>query len=240
MIKTSYDTKDAIPEGFDSLYTEKDGKYVLTGVEGMKTQTDVDNVKAALNKERELRKTAEASLSAYDGVDSEGLRAQLDELARLRTTEGKIDDSKIESIVAERLKLDKNKFENDLKAMNAKLEEANGQVSNLVNEKNKNKIEKALRDAATTKINETAMNDLLFRASLFEVSEDGQVLTKDGVGVTPGQEPQQWLEETLKTNVHWQKTSKGGGATGTPGSRTSSKTESAGYGDLIAEQCTFN
>ena len=44
MLELSYDTKDAIPNGFAELYTEKDGKFVLTGVNGMKTQTDVDNV----------------------------------------------------------------------------------------------------------------------------------------------------------------------------------------------------
>jgi len=240
MIKTSYDSKDAIPEGFASLYTEKDGKFVLTGVDGMKTQQDVDNVKTALGKERDLRKTAEATVTTYGGIEAEGLRDSLDELARLRTTKGKVDDSSIEGIVAERLKLDKEKHQRELEAVQTKYDGLESKNTVLVNGINKGKIESALRDASAGKVNETAINDVLFRSSMFEVSEDGAVLTRDGVGVMPGQEPQQWLETELKANTHWQKTSKGGGAKPPGGApRTSKDGESDSYSEMIGEQCEF-
>ena len=39
-------------QGMEGLYTEKEGKWHLTGIKGMKTQADIDAVKATLDKER--------------------------------------------------------------------------------------------------------------------------------------------------------------------------------------------
>ena len=50
MLKTIYDNEADIPEGFAALYTEKNGKWELTGVQGVKTQLDVDRVQEALRK----------------------------------------------------------------------------------------------------------------------------------------------------------------------------------------------
>ena len=36
MLKTIYDNEEDIPEGFKELYTEKNGKWELTGVQGVK------------------------------------------------------------------------------------------------------------------------------------------------------------------------------------------------------------
>lgn len=241
MIELSYDSKDAIPEAYNKLYAEKDGKFVLTGVNGMKTQTDVDNVQNALRKERELKKSLESKLNAYDGIESEGLRDQLSELARLRTTNGKVDDSRIEEIVAERIKLDQAAYETKLSKKDQALNEALEQVKNLVNEKNVSKIEKQLRDASAGKVNESAISDVLFRSTLFEVTESGKVVTKDGLsGVTPGQEPKDWLEESLKVNTHWQKTSGGVGARGGKSSTSGSSNERMSVKDLVKESLTFN
>lgn len=217
MIKVSYDSKDEVPEKFAELYSEKDGKFVLSGVDGIKTQDDVDKVQEALRKERELKKAAEAKLTAYDGIEADGLREQLDELARLRTTGGKVEDDEIEKIVSERLKLDKAKHEREVEKLTNQLTQAQEERTNLVNEKNKSLVERKLREVASPLVNEAAMNDVLFRASIFEVTEDGSVVTKEGVGVTPGQDPAAWLDETIKTNTHWTKTTKGAGARGNSG-----------------------
>jgi hypothetical protein len=241
ILKTTYNSQSEIPQGFEALYTEKDGKFVLTGVEGIKTQEDVDNVKQALTRERELKRELEKKVAAYDGIEADGLRDQLDELARLRTTGGKVDDAKIEDIVKERLKLDREKHARDLEKVlneNKSLKETN---TSLVNEKNTTLIEKQLREAAAGKVNETAMNDVLFRASIFEVSESGDVVTRDGVGVTPGQAPQEWLDETLKTNSHWQTVSSGAGARGnTGGNTTTPKQGRMSVKDIVAESVQFN
>ena len=43
-IKTAYDTVEEIPEGFGELYAERNGKFELIGVDGIKTQSDIDNI----------------------------------------------------------------------------------------------------------------------------------------------------------------------------------------------------
>ena len=70
MLKLIYDKKEDIPEGLESHYTEKDGKFYLQ-VEGAKTQEDVDRVSNALNAERDARKEAEKNLAKYKNVDLE-------------------------------------------------------------------------------------------------------------------------------------------------------------------------
>jgi hypothetical protein len=242
MLKLDYAKKDDIPEKYLALYTEKDGKFILTEIDGMKTQTDIDNVKEATRKERELKKAAEAKLAAYSGIDSDGLQDNLDELARLRLTKGTVDNTKLDEMVADRLRLDKAKHERDLETVNTKLTASEATNTTLVNEKNTTVIEKSLRDAGKGKVNESAMNDVIFRASLFEVSEDGKVLTRDGVGVTPGQEPSQWLDDTLKANEHWQTTTSGVGARGNTGgsSRPPANGEPQTFKEILEESCTFN
>jgi len=240
MIELSYDSKDAIPAEYASLYTEKDGKFALTGVTGMKTQADVDNVQKALKSERALKKELESKIGAYDGIGSDGLRASLDELARLRTTGGKVDDSKIEDIVAERLKLDKEKHQRDLEGIQGKYDTLEAKNNDLVNGINKGKIESGLREAAGGLVNEGAMSDVVYRSSMFEVSEDGAVVTREGAGVTPGLEPKQWLEKELETKPHWQKTSKGAGANGSKSVAGSSANGSNSIAQEVESQVTFN
>lgn len=237
MLKVSYDSKDQVPEKFAELYTEQGGKYVLSGVEGMKTQADVDNVQEALRKERELKKAAEAKLTAFEGIESEGLRESLDELEKLRTTGGKVDDSKIEDIVSQRMKLEKAKFEREMEKLTEKMTSVEELNKNLVNEKNTSLIERQLREASNGKVNDTAMGDVLFRKSIFEVTEGDEVLTKEGVdGVRPGLKPTEWLDETLKTNTHWQKQSKGVGASGSKvGGSHHTKGERSSYADIMSE-----
>lgn len=240
-LKAVYDSKDEVPEQHSDLYTEQDGKFVLSEVEGIKTQQDVDNVQSALKRERQLKRDLQKQLEAFDGIEADGLREQLDELEKLRTTNGKVDNKEIDSIVEQRLKLDKAKYERELQNAQKRAQELAEQNETLVNEKNRTLIENSLREAAKGKVNESALNDVLFRASLFEVSEDGQVLTRENNGVTPGQDPQSWLDETLKDNIHWQTKSSGVGARGS-GGNPSVKPDSkpSSIKEIVAESVSFN
>lgn len=65
MLKTKYDTKEAIPQGLETYFKEVDGAFVLQA-EGMKTQADVDAVMAVANKEREARREAEKNAKRFD------------------------------------------------------------------------------------------------------------------------------------------------------------------------------
>ncbi len=46
-LELTYDSIDAVPEAFRGLYSENDGKAVLTHVNGLKTPQDVQNVQEA-------------------------------------------------------------------------------------------------------------------------------------------------------------------------------------------------
>src|SRR5262245_46340724 len=48
--------QDDIPELYRELYSEKDGKWVLSGITGVKTKADVDYVQGVLTTEREAHK----------------------------------------------------------------------------------------------------------------------------------------------------------------------------------------
>ena len=57
---------------------------------------------------------------------------------------------------------------------------------------------------------------------MFEITEEGQVITKDGVGVTPGVAPDVWLSEMQPKRGHWWPASTGGGAKGSKGANFAS------------------
>jgi hypothetical protein len=68
------------------------------------------------------------------------------------------------------------------------------------------------------KVIDSAEEDALLLAErMFEVSEDGRVTTRDGVGVTPGVEPDVWFTEMQAKRIHWWPPSEGGGARGGKG-----------------------
>ena len=56
-------------------------------------------------------------------------------------------------------------------------------------------------------------------SQMFELTDDGRVITKDGKGVTPGLTPTEWLKDEIERSPHWWPTSVGGGAQGGAGSR---------------------
>lgn len=70
-LKISYDNQEDIPEGLSDYYQEQDGKFILQA-EGMKTQNDVDRVKAGIEAEREKRIELQKKVDAIpDDFDAE-------------------------------------------------------------------------------------------------------------------------------------------------------------------------
>jgi hypothetical protein len=65
-------------------------------------------------------------------------------------------------------------------------------------------IRGALREAAKVAgIRAEAIDDLLNRDKVFEVAPDGVVVTREGVGCTPGISPEQWVREARPRYPHW-------------------------------------
>jgi len=224
LLSVTHDKIDDIPEQYRELYTEQDGKFVLTGISGVKTQTDVDRVQEGARKEREEHKATKAKLHAWDGFDEpDKLREQLDRVAELEImAKGNKEefDSKLEELTEARVKSRLGPVERQNKTLTEQLAEAKTLTEQLLGEKVRRTIGDKVSDACTTaKVLPEALPDIKLLANqVFEVTDDGAVLTKENpFGVTPGLAPDVWLSEMQEKRPHWWPRSTGGGATGSGG-----------------------
>lgn len=220
MLKFTYDSLDDVPKQFHELYTEKDGKFILTGISGIKPEEDINRLNEALRKERKDHKETKDKFSKFGDKDPEEILSLLDKIPELEAAaKGKLDDEKINQLVEARIKSKTAPLERELE--NLKKEASNFKTENevLKTERKQRIIHDEVRKAATElKIVETAVEDVLYLSErLFEVSEEGKVLAKDGVGVTPGIDAKGWLGDMQEKRPHWWPPSAGGGAKGSGG-----------------------
>lgn len=217
-LEAIYESQDDIPAEYRDLYSERGGKFELTGINGVKTQADVDRLNEALRKEKSDHSTVKAQLRAWDGLDPEDTRAQLDEIPALRAAaDGNVDDEKLQKLVDAKVATVLAPVERENKRLKDENTEQAGRIEIYERSDRNRKIDDAVRKAATDqKIVTTALEDCLMRGrSIFEVrDDDGAIVTKDSVGVTPGIEPAAWLSEIQDRVPHWYPPSEGGGGGG--------------------------
>ncbi len=218
-LKAIYEKKDDIPEEFQELYTERDDKWECTGIEGLKTEADIKRIQEGARKERENHKDTKKKLEKWADLDHEEVMGKLDKYDELEAAAGdKLDDKKIDELVEKRItgrlasvERDRDKFKKESGEKDLTLVEYQGRET-------RRKVHDAVREAATDKITPSAMPDVLMNAErMLHVTEDGVILTKDEVGVSPGVAPEVWLGEMLEKRTHWAPSSEGGGAPGSSG-----------------------
>jgi len=219
-----YNSADEIPSGYEDLYTEKDGKWHLTGVKGMKTSEDTRKLQDSLNKERKAHKETKDKVAKLGGddVDIDEVVEQLDELedlrARIEAGEGgKVDETKLEEMVEARLKRQLKPIERERDQLKSRNQELEGENATLHTTINNGTIESRLRSlAADEKVVGSAMDDIVFMGThLFEVAEDGAIVAKEGArGIEAGITPDIWLTDMKEKRPHWWPASQGGGAGG--------------------------
>lgn len=218
MLKIKLQTLEGIDEPFHKLYTEQsDGLFLLTGVEGMKTQGDVDNVTKALTKERSDHKALKEKYSILGDHDPIELLAQLDRVKELEAAaQGKIDESKINEMVEGRIRTKLGPIERELNQTKSQLEEERSITNEFKAKERKRTIHEKVREAAiSSKMLPEAYDDVLLHAdAIMDLTEDGRVITKDQVGVTPGIDPTVWLTEIQQKKRHWWPASQSGGSRG--------------------------
>lgn len=229
MLKTIYDTREDIPEGYEALYTERNGKWELTGVQGVKTQADVDRVQEALRKEKSDHRETKDALRPFEGLDADVIHAQataLEEVtAQLEAVkkDGSIDESKLEPIISARVKQQIAPVERDKATLQRKLDDAakvlaerEGEVGQLKTSITTGDITRQISDAAAeAKLLPSAISDAVrYGQAVFEKAEDGRVITKDTAGVVPGLTPKEWLKDMQDKAPHWWPPSVGGGSQG--------------------------
>lgn len=229
-LELSYDTQEAIPAGYEALYKERGGKWVLSGIKGIKTQTDVDNVQNALNKERAARKEIETKLKKFEklpaDLDVDDLLEAQERVTELTTQleEAKKGKGSDEEAIQRRIDAAVNR---EKKVLQKKIDELNGlaeterkRADQLDGTMKLSTIETALQRAALeSKMRGEAISDVLLYANNFEVIVDevtkkSRVVTRDNIGIPPGETPENWLVGQKEKKPHWWPESNGGGARG--------------------------
>lgn len=220
MFEDEYPDLESIPAAVKHLYKESGGKYVLITAGEMKTSQDVANVQEGLRKEREDHKATKRKLAAFGDMDPEEVHAKLDRFDELEAAAGgKIDETKINEMVESRIKSKTAPLQRELDTIKKERDELKGTVVEFQSKETKRTIHDHIRKAAVTaKVRDTAMDDaLLVGENIFIIDEAGRVVTKDGVGVTPGIDATVWLTEVKNTRPHWWPESQGVGAKGGQG-----------------------
>lgn len=213
------DSLDDLPKEFHPLYTEKDGKFHFTAIKGLKTQTDIDRMREGLEKERSAHKETKAKLEDFNNLSMsvDEIQEKLDRIKELEIAAAdKIDDDKINEMVEARLASKLGPVERERDKFKKEAEDKDGVIQSFETKERNRTITDAVRKSATkSKIIDTAMDDVLMLAErVFDVDEDGHVITKDNVGATPGVDPEVWLTDMQSTRPHWWPASSGGGARG--------------------------
>ncbi len=230
-LKTKYDKLEDIDEKYRDLFEEKDGKFLLTGIEGANDADAVARMGKQRDDARKEANDAKAKLKAFEALgdrdptevvkildEVEDLKSQLEEA---KQAGGKTDEAiqkRIDAAVTRAEARHKRELENAAKEhekTKAKLAEEQGRVTTLDGRIKSGTVRDALVKAASEqKVKASAVQDLLMYAGSFEITEDGKVVTKDGVGAPPGISVSDWLADRKSDRSHWWDESVGGGAKG--------------------------
>lgn len=226
MLQLKYAKREDIPEGYADLYTERDGEWHFTGVNGIKTQADIDRMQTGLQKERDEHKTTREKLRAWEGLE----RSEIDsKLARLEELEVASKDSipkaemdkKLDELAEVRVKNRMLPVERERDGLKKKLEETEKVVAALTAEKNQRIVHDKIREAAViAKVMPEVMADvLLLSDNVFELTEDGKgLLTKENAyGVDAGLTPESFFQTQQERRSYWWPASTGGGSKGSGG-----------------------
>jgi hypothetical protein len=218
-LKAILDSIDDLPDAVKSEYVEKNGKFELQ-VEGMKTEADVARVAEALRKEKNDFSAFKTQFAPLAGKKIEDVVAQLDRIPELEAAAaGKLDETAIEKMVEGRIKGRVAPLEREVGQLKATVAEKDKVIDEFTGKEKTRTIHDAVRKAATVaKVVPEALEDALILAERhFELDDSGRVVTKDGLPVTAGIQPEAWFTDLQATRKHWWGPNIGGGAGGNRG-----------------------
>lgn len=216
-LKFTVKSLEEVDEKYRDLYEKKGEVYEFVGVEGLKTQADIDRLQEALRKERSDHKELKDKWGHFKETPDE-IQKILDEVPALRIAAGDKAtlEEKANSLAAEKIKSATAPLERENEKLKKELSEAVQARDGYKNNIDQYHISDAVRAAATKlKVQESAIEDaLVYGERLFTINDNGDVVTKDGVGVTPGISAESWLTDMQSKRPHWWGGSMGGGAGG--------------------------
>lgn len=216
-LELEYEAEGDVPEGYAKLYTEKDGKFQLTGVKGMKTQTDVNNVQEGLRKERENHAETLTKLKAFGKLDAAETFKSLDRIKELEAAAGgKLDEDKINEIVEGRIAQQTGPLTRQVETLTKERDEAVDVGKTLQGTIAKRDMGEQIQEAAIiAKVHTSAIPDIkLVAMNMMELNEEGLLITRAEGSLTPGLNLEMFFKEMGKSRPHWWPESEGGGAKG--------------------------
>ncbi len=225
MLKVVVDSLDDVDEAFRGEYEERDGKFQLQ-LTGAFSEIDRNKLTESLNKERGLLKTAKGQIVAFgewtpEKVTAlEGERDQLHiEVTALKKDGGPTGED-LEKILESRILARVAPLERDNKRQADTIATITGERDQLAQARAGDKIQSAVLGAFGAKDlggNTDARPDVeLWAASAFEVDDGGNVVSRDGIGITPGLKPAEVFKDMKDQGHrrHWFGPTHGAGATG--------------------------
>lgn len=228
-IKAVVDSLDDVDEKYKDLYTEVNGKFEITGIEDVTLLSPVKKLKDENGARRISERKAKEALAPYAALIGErkleDVQLMLDRYPELEAAaEGKLDDKKIDGIVETRIKAKLAPVERENGTLKQQIAERDGIIQGYKTKETIRTVHDSVREAIGKQqgFQQTAIEDALMHAErMFEVNEDGKVVTRDEVGVTPGIDAVVWLTEMQVKRPHWWGTTTGGGSRGNNGSQGS-------------------
>lgn len=220
-LKIVVDKLDDVDSKYHDLYTERDGKFHLTGVDGMKTQDDIDRLQTALTKERNDHKGLKDRVKLLGDRKIEDVVKDLDRIPELEAAAKGA--ANVDELVEAKIKARIAPVERERDKLAEEVSEKDAKIVEFEAKDRTRKIHDSVREAIGRQqgFQSSAVEDaLLIAERLFEVDDRGQVVARDGVGVTPGIAPQVWLQEVQQTRPHWWGPNVGGGAGGNAGGKS--------------------
>ncbi len=226
-LKAIYEKQEDIPTEYADLYSERNGKWELTGIEGIKTDADVARVQDALTKERSDHKETKTKLAVWGDLKHDEVLTATEQLVEANATidtlkasakndKGQPDEEAIQKLVDAKIATIVAPVQRELDAQKKSNGELTEENTGFKSQNTLRTITDSVRKAATAeKVVTSAMGDIeLLAERVFEVIDDGSVVTRDGVGVTPGIPAETWLGEMKEKRAHWWPANVGGGAGG--------------------------
>jgi len=196
-LKAILATIDEVDEKYRDLYTERSGKWEFTGVEGLKTQADVDRLQAGSVRERtdhkatkDALKVANDKLALWGDLVPDDVTAKLEKLETYETGD-KVPElaknfeatvkSRVDQVLAGKVLAETTKLTRELNETKTKLGESERSVGDYLTRENTRTVHDAIRAEATkAKVLPEAVPDLLLVASQDLKLVDGKVVTEDG------------------------------------------------------------
>src|SRR4051812_25838796 len=152
-LKFKYSAKEQIPAESQSLYTERDGEFVLD-VEGYVDKAKHDESRA---ENVALRQQLEQHAKRFEGIDPDEVRKLTEEKRKLEEAQ-QLKAGEIEKVIEGRLRDLRNEWDKRLQAANAERDSLNSRLTSI-------QIDQGVTGVATKKgLRPTAIPDITARA----------------------------------------------------------------------------